>query len=222
MLNQEYCMFWTNWWWLCMTKAEWAGWVQAVGSIAAIMAGVAVVHWQLQRQQHQQRVDQTRKYRLIAGHIFAMRGALTRILDLPKEHWATPLKKFQAHSAELDTFHANDVPEYIISATIVQIRIRSIQVVAAVQNCCQETDDQTTFETIELMKSLEISLRFAEDEMGRALHSLGAFPPNQMFIRNGVFVYPEGFKRSCEWDRKDTAYYSGDEEFFYRAPPRHL
>lgn len=34
----EYCFLAINWWSTCMTKAEWSGWVQAVGSIAAIVA----------------------------------------------------------------------------------------------------------------------------------------------------------------------------------------
>lgn len=35
---QEYCVlwFWTDWWPMCMTKAEWSGWMQAVFSVAAI------------------------------------------------------------------------------------------------------------------------------------------------------------------------------------------
>ncbi|MFG0610870.1 hypothetical protein [Delftia sp. WSY_14] len=27
--SQEYCLFWTDWWPICMTKSEWASWVQA-------------------------------------------------------------------------------------------------------------------------------------------------------------------------------------------------
>jgi hypothetical protein len=36
---QEYCLFWfwTSWWPLCMTKAEWASWMQALGTIAAVI-----------------------------------------------------------------------------------------------------------------------------------------------------------------------------------------
>lgn len=39
---QEYCLlwFWTDWWPMCMTKAEWSGWMQAFGSVAAL--GIAV------------------------------------------------------------------------------------------------------------------------------------------------------------------------------------
>ncbi len=40
MLATEYCLFDLAWWPICMQKAEWASWVQAFGSIAAI--GLAV------------------------------------------------------------------------------------------------------------------------------------------------------------------------------------
>jgi len=36
----EYCLLWINWWPLCMTKTEWSGWVQAIGSIAALFGAV--------------------------------------------------------------------------------------------------------------------------------------------------------------------------------------
>ncbi len=39
----DYCLFWINWWPLCMPKAEWASWVQAVGSIVAICAAIGIV-----------------------------------------------------------------------------------------------------------------------------------------------------------------------------------
>lgn len=33
----EYCLLWVNWWATCLTKSEWAGWMQAVGAIVAIV-----------------------------------------------------------------------------------------------------------------------------------------------------------------------------------------
>ena len=39
----EFCLFFVDWWPLCMTKAEWSGWVQAIGSVAAILASAAIV-----------------------------------------------------------------------------------------------------------------------------------------------------------------------------------
>ena len=37
--TQEYCLLWSDyWWWTCMTKAEWAGWMQAIGVLATIFS----------------------------------------------------------------------------------------------------------------------------------------------------------------------------------------
>lgn len=33
----EFCFLWIDWWPFCMTKAEWSGWVQAFGSIGALV-----------------------------------------------------------------------------------------------------------------------------------------------------------------------------------------
>lgn len=43
---QEYCLFWSDYWWLCMTKSEWSGWVQAVGSVIAIICAFGIAWWQ--------------------------------------------------------------------------------------------------------------------------------------------------------------------------------
>lgn len=40
----EYCLFWSNWGPLCMPKSEWASWVQAVGSVAAILAAFLIAY----------------------------------------------------------------------------------------------------------------------------------------------------------------------------------
>lgn len=46
----EFCLFGFQHWSTCMTKAEWSGWVQALGSIAAILATAFGVWWQMDRQ----------------------------------------------------------------------------------------------------------------------------------------------------------------------------
>ncbi|MBO9680786.1 MAG: hypothetical protein J7556_21350 [Acidovorax sp.] len=48
---QEYCLLWIDWWPICMTKAEWSGWMQAIGAILAILASFALVRHQLKEQQ---------------------------------------------------------------------------------------------------------------------------------------------------------------------------
>jgi len=46
----EICLLAIDWWPMCMTKAEWSGWVQAIGSIAAIAAAAYGIYWQVKRQ----------------------------------------------------------------------------------------------------------------------------------------------------------------------------
>ena len=45
MPTPEYCLLSIDWWPLCMSKAEWSGWVQAVGSILAIGVTGFAVWW---------------------------------------------------------------------------------------------------------------------------------------------------------------------------------
>lgn len=47
---QEYCLFWLDWWPMCMTKSEWSGWVQAFGSIFAIFAVFLLAYYQFAQQ----------------------------------------------------------------------------------------------------------------------------------------------------------------------------
>lgn len=43
---QEYCFLWIDWWPMCMTKSEWSGWAQAIGTFAAIVFALAVPYFQ--------------------------------------------------------------------------------------------------------------------------------------------------------------------------------
>jgi hypothetical protein len=42
---QEYCLFWIDWWPMCLTKSEWAGWMQGVGSLLAVVGAGAFPYW---------------------------------------------------------------------------------------------------------------------------------------------------------------------------------
>lgn len=67
----EYCVLWIQWWPLCMTKAEWSGWVQAIGSIAALVAGVLIVRWQLRRQKNDVIEDEVRRLETLSSLSFS-------------------------------------------------------------------------------------------------------------------------------------------------------
>jgi hypothetical protein len=52
----EFCLVGIDHWSTCMTKAEWSGWTQAVGAIAAILVGAMAVRWQVRRQAREARI----------------------------------------------------------------------------------------------------------------------------------------------------------------------
>lgn len=49
---QEYCFLWIDHWSMCMTKAEWSGWMQAGGSALALAIAIALPNWQAHREVH--------------------------------------------------------------------------------------------------------------------------------------------------------------------------
>jgi uncharacterized membrane protein len=43
---QEYCLLWIDHWSMCMTKAEWSGWMQAIGSALALALAIGLPYIQ--------------------------------------------------------------------------------------------------------------------------------------------------------------------------------
>lgn len=48
---QEYCFLWIDWWPMCMTKGEWSGWMQVLGSIVALAIAIALPYLQARQKQ---------------------------------------------------------------------------------------------------------------------------------------------------------------------------
>jgi hypothetical protein len=66
----EYCLVGIDWWPLCMPKSEWAAWVQAVGSVAAILIAICI-----SRQNERAAAEGARK----SGEVFEV--TLVRVLQ---------------------------------------------------------------------------------------------------------------------------------------------
>lgn len=99
---QEYCFLWIDWWPMCMTKAEWSGWVQAVGSIAAIGASVSITRWLngKEKRESTERAELTAQVNLIpyasrlatiAKRFEALHGAIASSNYVPNSLWVTTL-----------------------------------------------------------------------------------------------------------------------------------
>lgn len=87
----EYCLLWVDWWPLCMSKTEWSGWMQALGSIAAILIAWRSVRSQIQHAQEGRRKDREDRekavLRLVAGLAGDATRALRHIAQLCNERW---------------------------------------------------------------------------------------------------------------------------------------
>lgn len=84
MPTPEYCLFWVDWWPICMTKGEWSGWVQAVGSVIAIMAAAGAVWWQVHTQHRltslERIAEAVRLLTIVGQFVFEVRAKL-RLMD---------------------------------------------------------------------------------------------------------------------------------------------
>jgi hypothetical protein len=56
MADPQFCLLAIDHWSTCLTKAEWSGWMQAIGSTLALAIALAVPYWQ----DHVQRQDGSR------------------------------------------------------------------------------------------------------------------------------------------------------------------
>jgi hypothetical protein len=45
----EYCLFHSDKWWLCLTRSEWASWIQAIAAALGVVAAIWVVWYQLSK-----------------------------------------------------------------------------------------------------------------------------------------------------------------------------
>lgn len=51
--SDEYCFLWIDWWATCLTKSEWASWVQVIGVFVAILSSCLIMLWQFNIQEKQ-------------------------------------------------------------------------------------------------------------------------------------------------------------------------
>lgn len=59
--QMEICLLWGDWriqqWWSCMSKAEWAGWMQAIFSVIAILVSAFISMWIVQQDKNNKRLE---------------------------------------------------------------------------------------------------------------------------------------------------------------------
>lgn len=103
MSAPEYCFLWIDWWPLCMTKAEWSGWMQAIFSVAAIFAAGAFAMLPIRAA----RQDQLRAGRESMVSLVTVVATLARLLSLEVASRAQHLDNGMSDAAR-DAFLAGD------------------------------------------------------------------------------------------------------------------
>lgn len=84
----EFCFLWITHWSTCMTKAEWSGWVQAIGTILAIGGAFYFGERQLRKQVFESRRLEANKRQLddllkteIVHHLFTAADTVVQMLS---------------------------------------------------------------------------------------------------------------------------------------------
>lgn len=76
----EYCLFWQQW--LCMPRSDWASWVQAVGTLAAIAATATVAICARRRERNEVRARAEIAGTEVFGRLEDLLGMCTVLRDL--------------------------------------------------------------------------------------------------------------------------------------------
>lgn len=125
----EYCFLWIDWWPLCMTKAEWSGWVQAVGSVAAIAAGAFAVWWQVHRQANNDKSqlveEEVRRLQIVGATLFECRVATYSIESASKTTFTveSEVNELAAMLRSLSAIAPLDLPDWRAGYAISSVAI---------------------------------------------------------------------------------------------------
>ena len=173
--SPDWCLF-RRWTWelTCMPKSEWASWVQAVGSVTAIIVGAAAIWWQVGRQHRLhldvQRVEEVRKLRLIGGNILTARVASAELRDTNGKglQGASEFADLKARIATLSLIQPLDYPEAHAAMAVATL-------VECFRTCEMFLDPAHLSGTIltakreKYLNSLDPSLEFAESMIYQCL-----------------------------------------------------
>ncbi len=91
----EFCLLWIEHWSTCMTKSEWAGWMQAIGTVAAIAVAIAIPWKQVQRARSQARLGHLE---MIATDV-RLAGRQARVYLDNIKRFRLPAYRLQLHGA---------------------------------------------------------------------------------------------------------------------------
>lgn len=143
----EYCFLWINHWSFCMTKSEWSGWVQAIGSIAAIVFAVILPLW----------LEQRSKRREFLGHLRTI-ATDVRLADRQAEAYLKSRIKVPAYRLML--YGAQTALPWLLA----EGRLTSAQATALVQ---WYVDAKSFNDSLDIAQQLKNDKQGVDKEYGR-------------------------------------------------------
>ena len=165
MVTPEFCLFWINSDWTCMTRSEWSGWAQAIGALVAIGIAIAVPAWQHRAgrsELERQRRDTTLRFACLAlGLLLNARSLLVEArreipeleVDRQGTAWQTLLRHVSAMVATMRSIPLDCLPGARAASELLQ--------------AIHAADDVA--HTIELHGNVVAAIDYAMTHLGRAI-----------------------------------------------------
>lgn len=144
---QEYCLFWWDWWPMCMTKAEWSGWMQAIGALAAL----AIAMWLSGSQMRAER-----RHSLINARAFAQgfNECLVGLkIGVSANNWGVVFfgRIAMADISQLGTAARIEHLSWQKSRSVISLRSYIAQLLEAVQMLEKQQNEVTAAEMLRLL-----------------------------------------------------------------------
>jgi hypothetical protein len=117
MPTPEYCLLGIDWWPLCMTKAEWSGWMQAVFSVAAIVFAGAFAMLPIRAA----RQDQVHARRQSMRALIEVIATLTRLLSMEIASRAAFLESQMSAEAQENFLAGNPFADVAAAANAIPV-----------------------------------------------------------------------------------------------------
>jgi hypothetical protein len=168
-------------WFASFLASSAANWVQAIGSIAALIAGASAIVWQVGRQaklaEEARRAEDVRKLHLIAAQLFCCRVTLQHMRDAVRRRQPLDMQvnELTAHVAALGTASRMDLPAWqailVINTLVVAFSEAKGYFVPGFNHRHADTID-----------ALEGRIHFGEGLIRECLKELGADVPGITWI----------------------------------------
>ncbi len=166
-----------------------ASWVQAIGALVTIFAGVLGVMWQISSQVRRDEEQRLTRVKMIANALFQCRRSLLAYIRYA-EHWNDAYRHADEANWWLDSitsFPMTELPSFGVHTTIGTMfsearEFRRLYPPAA----------ESLSQTLDAARHLCNGIEQAEIAIEQGLNALGTWSPDQAFHIDGISYFPAG------------------------------